>query len=179
MEIIWKDVVGYEGLYKVSNIGEVKRIFTKTFTYSKNNTVTINEALIPQNYSSGYFRISLRKNNIETQYSAHRLVAEAFIPNLDNKPFVNHINGVKDDNRLENLEWCTVSENSLHSVRVLGKNSNEKYRKPVLQLSVEGEIIKEFKSIKEVAEFGFNRVMVSKVCNNKAKIHKGYYWSFN
>ena len=101
---IWKDVIGYETLYQVSNLGRVKSIGKA------------NEHLLKgRDDTNGYLKVALYKNKICKNFKIHRLVAIAFIENKDNKPCVNHINANKTDNILENLEWCSYSENSLHS----------------------------------------------------------------
>jgi hypothetical protein len=100
---IWKDVKGYEGLYKVSNKGNILIVRKKR-----------NQNLLKAN--NGYLLVDLYKNGIKNRISAHRLVAIHFLINSENKPQVNHINGIKFDNRAENLEWVTASENQLHSV---------------------------------------------------------------
>lgn len=94
----WKDIPGYEGLYQVSNLGRIYSF--KTGEYLK---LGIN--------SHGYTRVSLLKNYKTRQHNVHRLVALAFIPNPDNKPNVDHINGDKADNKVENLRWVTQKEN--------------------------------------------------------------------
>lgn len=107
---IWKDVVGYEELYQVSNLGRVK-----SFRRSPNGVI-----LKKRVGGNLYDRAYLGCKDKSGDFNVHRLVAEAFIPNPENKPYINHINGIRDDNRVENLEWCTASENHLHKFRSLG-----------------------------------------------------------
>ena len=105
---IFKDIPGYEGLYQVSNIGRVKSL-------PRNGTIN-KERILNQENSKGYKRVSLNKNNKAKHFSVHRLVAEAFIPNPLNKPQIDHINTVKDDNRVINLRWCTAKENQRNPI---------------------------------------------------------------
>lgn len=99
-EIIWKDIPGYEGLYKVSNTGKIFSCVTKR------------ELSVIQK-KDGYTCISLcDKDHNKKQYRIHQLVAKAFIPNPNNYPFINHKNEIKNDNRVENLEWCSIKYNS-------------------------------------------------------------------
>ena len=115
----WRDVLGYEGVYQVSNCGRVKRVGSGQGTAEK--------ILKPGNGSyrnaidgTAYQIVALCMDGHPKMKNVHRLVAEAFIPNPERKPQVNHINGKKDDNRAENLEWVTGSENCLHCARTLG-----------------------------------------------------------
>lgn len=108
--------------------------------------------LSPKRNWDGYLRIQLWKNNSCEYVSIHRLIAETFIPNPENKPFVNHINGVKDDNRSDNLEWCTQRENIVHAWETgLSKSHrNCKTRSvPVNQYTLNGEFLKRYPSHKE------------------------------
>jgi len=102
----WKDIAGYEGIYEISSLGNVKRTGK-------------NKILKGRITRFGYLRVSLCNKSYPKDYCIHKLVGSAFIPNPENKPQVNHINGIKTENRLENLEWVTNSENMLHSYRTL------------------------------------------------------------
>lgn len=105
----WKPVVGYKSLYEVSNLGRVR-------TLNYRNRKGDMRLLKPGKAKNHYFTVSLHDGTgTGKSHTVHRLVAAAFIPNLGNHPVVNHINGDKSDNRAENLEWCTVSYNGLHS----------------------------------------------------------------
>jgi hypothetical protein len=123
---LWMPVVGYEELYAVSNLGRVK-MCGKTWVSKGGAICRKYETLIKPFLSHhGYHRVSLvidRKNT--KKFQLHRVVAQAFIPNKENKPSVNHKNGIKTDNRLDNLEWVTMSENTIHAV----KNGLIKFRK--------------------------------------------------
>lgn len=101
----WRDVVGHEGIYQVSSFGNIRRTSTgKNLSMEKN--------------THGYHRVCLSKNGYYKRYRVHRLVALAFIPNSERKETVNHINGIKTDNRVDNLEWLTMRENFDHAVEM-------------------------------------------------------------
>ena len=110
----YRDIEGYEGLYQVSNLGNVKSL--TRMVYNGHNYYSVKEKILkPGICNKGYKRNGLSKDNKQKHYATHRLVATAFIPNPEGKPQVNHINGIKDDNRIENLEWNTASENVIHA----------------------------------------------------------------
>jgi hypothetical protein len=111
---IWKDIENYHGLYKVSNLGRVK-------SFKKGKGFILKACIIPR----GYLILNLYNNKKMNAFYLHRLVAKAFIPNPENKPEVNHINGIKTDNNLKNLEWCTRSENAKHAYRMASKNGKK------------------------------------------------------
>lgn len=103
---IYRDIPGYEGLYQISNYGNIKSLPRKRCKGC---------ILKPYYPKNGYPHVMLSKNGIEKCYKVHRLVAEVFIPNPDKKPEVNHKNANKSDNKAENLEWCTTFENYAHA----------------------------------------------------------------
>lgn len=126
MDEIWKDVVGYEGLYLISNMGNVKSIGLRTYSDHKklyNKRKIILKQRRPRN---GYPSVNLSNNKKKMTYMVHRLVAIAFIPNPDNKPQVNHIHGIKADNRASELEWVTRMENTQHYIKELKQKSDRK-----------------------------------------------------
>lgn len=109
MTEIWKDVDGFEGLYQISNNGLLRHLGSQRYPGIRMKTLRLNEW--------GYHRVTLSKHHKVKSRTIHRLVALAFIPNPENKPEVNHINGIKTDNRVENLEWVTGLENLRHAWR--------------------------------------------------------------
>jgi len=110
MEEIWKDINGYEGKYQISNLGRVKSL-ARTTTYNDGRKKFIIERILqPILCKIGYYSLGLSLDGVPSVVTIHRLVALTFIPNPENKRAVNHKNGVKTDNRVENLEWVTDSE---------------------------------------------------------------------
>lgn len=111
-EEMWKDILGYDGVYQVSNFGRVR------------NVVRGNHILC-QSVSSGYPHVSLNRDGVQKSFLVHRLVATLFVPNYDNKPEVNHIDGNKLNNNSTNLEWVTPKENQIHSIKIGLKHVGE------------------------------------------------------
>lgn len=130
----WRDIQGFEGFYQVSNLGNVKRLESYTKHPSGCRKIVRAKTLKLCN-SNGYSLVMITNNNSRTNKMVHRLVATAFIPNPKNKAHVNHINGIKSDNRVENLEWNTPSENETHKVHILGKISNPTNLKNVFKVN--------------------------------------------
>lgn len=185
MKEIWKDIKGYEGLYQISNLGMVKRIKRNLYVNAYNKSIVINaEKILKLNHvKSGYIFITLTANNTKRTLKVHRLVAEAFIPNPENKPEVNHINGDKCDNRVENLEWCTHAENMNHAsknnlLHIQSGNNNGNCKK-INQYTLDNKLIKKWHSIYEITkETGFERHSITRCCTNKLKTYKGYIWKY-
>lgn len=113
MTVEWRDVKGYEGVYQVSNTGEVKRV---AYMDAKHNKWVANRVLKKFHNQKGYLFVALCKDGQDATKRVHRLVAEAFIPNPDNLEQVNHIDCNKQNNTVENLEWCSLQDNIRHGV---------------------------------------------------------------
>lgn len=114
---IWRDIKGYEGYYKVSNTGKVKSV-DRIINNGKSDYVYPGKILKNKIAKTGYCHIGLSKNMNKRSLSIHRLVAESFLDNPLNLPCVNHINGIKTDNVLTNLEWVTHRQNTIHAVKM-------------------------------------------------------------
>ena len=189
---IWKPVVGYEGLYEVSNLGNVRSL-----NYRHTNTIK-NLSLSLSKY--GYIQVNLWKNCKGKVLAVHKLVAEAFIPNPDNKPEIDHINTDKTDNTVwfnedgsinydkTNLRWVTKKENmnnpltikDLSKIRIGNKNAKSIYR-AVLQYTKDGKLIKEWASMNSAArELKISRSGIHSCCNgrNRTKSYGGYVWRY-
>ena len=142
MQEVWKDIPGYEGLYQVSSLGRVKSLERDTKRLRPQH---IRERMLkPRN--GGYLQVYLADAGKREAVYIHRLVAQAFIPNPDNKPIANHKDGNKHNNSVENLEWCTHQENVLHAY-LTGLNIPHQERKGVWTIQIEQDCDK-FKIIK-------------------------------
>lgn len=161
---IWKDVLGYETKYQVSSYGRIKSIghgYPKTLSLLEN--------------SAGYNAIQFYQKTGSKRFLIHRLVALAFLPNPENKPAVNHINGKKKDNRLENLEWVTLSDNILHSYRI-SPSHKEKIKVNSRRIEITNEETNEVKtygSLCEAAEaIKVCKGNLSALCNGRWGVKK-------
>jgi len=186
----WRDVFGYKEYYKVSNLGRVKKIGKTVFRNNGTRRKILDVILKNTLKRTGYTQVRLIvDDNLFKSVLVHRLVATAFIPNPENKPQVNHINGVKNDNRVENLEWVTASENGLHKYRVLGLVPSLKgkfgvfsnKRKAVNQLSMEGEFIKRWGCMSDATRQVSGHPQVSSIglcCKGLQSHARGYKWEY-
>lgn len=170
----WAPVIGYENLYEVSSIGRVKSLDRVIRGRWGDHHVSGKlRALSTDKY--GYIRVDLWMDGKYKLCQVHRLVALAFIKAETNKPHVNHINGIKSDNRAENLEWCTPSENELHSFRVLGKKNSTPSKEIV---GIRGNEKIDFASATMAGRRGFHQPSIVSCLKGRLKTHKGYSWSY-
>ena len=188
---IWRTPI-YKGEiydnYQVSNLGRLISL----------NYRRTGKAKLMEPYEKGrkYLQVSLYKNGKEDWVYVHQLIAETFLPNPENKPCINHkiegdegkkINMVffNEDGSINKekstIEWATYEENNNYGTRnqrIFEKTTNGKLSKPVLQLSLTGELIREYPSIKEAERNGFNHCNICQCCNGKQKTHKGFRWMY-
>ena len=168
---VWKDIQGYEGLYQISSYGRCRRIDRKYI-------------LKPHKTNRGYDIYQLTVKGKIKNYLIHRLVAQTFIPNFKNKPQVNHIDGNKDNNRVDNLEWCTCSENMKHAydnglIKICEGINNHNHRS-VLQYTKYMKFLKKWNSIAEASrELMLKQASISRVCLGKRKTTGGYIWRYD
>lgn len=171
----WKDIKDYEGLYQVSNLGNIKSNSYIDASGHKRNSKNIN----PNIDRNGYYRVGLTKNNKRKYFQIHRLVSQAFIDNPDNKPQVNHKDSDKSNNCVTNLEWVTSSENNIHAYK-FGKNyprfgkENGKSN-TIIQYDLNGNFIKEWESLNMCAnELCLQESCISMCCSGKRKTTGGF-----
>ena len=176
LEEIWKDVVGYEGRYMVSNLGNIKSVIFKR--KGKEQTLSLLKG-------KDYLLVRLYKNGVGSMQRVHRLVAEAFIENPNNYPVVNHKNWNRHDNRADNLEWCTYQYNNSHRNPETKpkpkpkekRQSNKNFANPKQIICVEtGET---FESISSAARhFNIEQSNISRVLNGRQRTCGGYHWKY-
>lgn len=165
MKEVWKPIKNYEGLYEISNFGEVRSLPRQK---------TKGGILKPlEDTRNDYLKVKLCKNGEEKRYTVHRLVAETFIPNPYNKPQVNHKNGNKHDNYFGNLEWCSCQENIVHSYRHQLKKT-----KKVVQIK-DNKIIRIYRSIHFAsAETKISYPAIWYCANGRQEYAGGYEWYY-
>ena len=184
----WKDIKGYEGYYQISDLGNVRSVDRFDGVHERKGSI-----LKPNLKQNGYMQVGLRKHSTRKWFGIHRLVAIHFIENPDNKPQVNHIDGNKQNNSVNNLEWVTEKENQNHAAQTglrdnmpkgkkhvnYGKcGADSKSAKPVVRYNPQTGEIKIYKAKILAKDDGFDITSISKCCHKKLKTHKGYEWYF-
>ena len=165
---VWKDIPGYEGKYQVSNLGNVKSL--------NYNRQRIEKVLKPYMSKKGYALVRLWHKSQGEGFLVHRIVAELFVSNPYDKAEVNHINGIKTDNRAENLEWCTRSENESHAWRTgLGKH----YTREIVQYDLQGNLMKEWGSVRSAScALNISNQNMNACLHGRRKTAGGYIWRY-
>lgn len=196
MSEMWRDIEGYEGYYQVSDKGNIRSM--DRYVKGKNNSRCFHKGADRKLQVShkGYFNIILQKEGKKKQYQVHRLVAQAFIPNLENKPQVNHIDCNKQNNGVSNLEWATQQENMDHAKEnnLFGETSKaqrkafmenivkaqESRKKAVRQYDLNGVFIKEYHSIAKAAKkTGTNGAKISMCCRGQRNKTNNFNWEYS
>lgn len=169
---IWKDIKGYEGLYQVSSFGRVR---SKRRRGSKGGIAK----LTLDKKNTDYFKIRLCKNNHYRAFFVHRLVAQAFIPNPNGYPQVNHKDEDRHNNFVNNLEWCTNRYNSNYKNHNWKNSISQKGRKWVYQYSLFGDVIARYKTVSEAAEaMHGSSSNISHAAHRKGSTAYGYVWKY-
>ena len=199
MKEIWKDIPNYEGLYQISNYGRVKTLEKSIKCGLYNNKIVKRKEKIKKIQANrlGYYHTVLGKNGKCYNVNIHRLVAEVFLEknnfkympneNLKNidisKLVVNHIDENPSNNYVDNLEWCTQAYNINygHRNKKVAKNmiENKRYSKDIIQYSLNGDVIKIWRSLKEIQNtLGYSRKSIALCCKKESKQSHGYIWRY-
>lgn len=187
---VWKRVAGFETHYMVSSYGRVKSLKKRVYVNNgkcKYSYLRKEYVMKPVKTNVGYPQVTLHKNGCTRLTHIHRLVAEVFIPNPKKTPQVNHKDGNKQNNNVENLEWVTAQENSLHAHRELGivvwhkhktGASTPRYRS-VVQRTLDGDFVKVWECGMDAVRTGtFDSGSITRCCQGVYKSHKGYKWEY-
>ena len=166
MKETWKDVIGYEGLYQVSNLGRVKSL-------PRNGTILTARLLTPSFDGWGYEQVILSKDNKRKCAKVHRLVATAFIENKNNYPCINHKDENKQNNDSKNLEWCSYSYNNSYNGRA--RKAGEKTSKKVLCVELK-KVFNSFADAKSKTKISAGNIC--SCCKGKLKTAGGYHWRY-
>lgn len=193
MKEIWKDIEGYEGLYQVSNLGRVKSLERQVWKKRQQCYLRVRGRIKQQAVSCwGYWLVSLSANGVNKYHSVHRLVAQAFVPNPENKPDIDHINTIKTDNRAENLRWVTKKENSNNPLTLKHMSNGQKLKGnkyckfgkdhpnsiPIVQLTKEGEFVKEWACAADAWREGYSYKHISACLRKIRKTANGCLWLY-
>lgn len=192
----WKEIEDLGGYYFISNLGNIKSINRELMVKNKWGNISkrfIKGKTIKSRLTNGYLGVGISLLGVRNDFFVHRLVASVFIPNPENKPMVNHINGIKTDNRVENLEWVTALENTQHAIvnklipenisnkqRIALLNGNTQKRKPILQYTKDGDFIKEWEYINQASkDLNISQSHISLCCKRETPSKKQeFIWKY-
>lgn len=178
MNEIWKDIIGYENIYQISNLGKVKSL--ARFANSKaNGKFSVKEKIRKTTCTTaGYEYVVLSKNGTNKTLLVHRLVAQAFIPNPDNYDCVNHKDEIKSNNTVSNLEWCSYTYNNTYKNINLRRNTDNVVRK-IIQYDLDMNEIKRWNSISEASTY-YNTFATNiiKCCKGDRSHVNGFKWRY-
>lgn len=175
MKEIYKDIIGFEGFYQISNLGNVKSL--ERIVRGRHGDTKISEKILKTSLARGYKTCNLYLEKKLINLKVHRSVAINFIDNPENKPCVNHKNGIKTDNNFQNLEWCTYSENIIHAYETKLRLN----KKSIIKMDMKGNEIKEYNSLSEASlDIGKykSRGCISMACSGKRNFAFGYKWKY-
>lgn len=195
MKEIWKDIEGYEGLYQVSNLGRVKSLKRETWGHNKYYK---EERILVQNVRNycnhSHYGVNLAKDGKYKTHRVHRLVAQAFIPNPQNKPEIDHIDTNPLNNRVDNLRWVTRKENMNNPLTLKHMSGSQKGEKsywygkcgklhpnskPVKQLTLNDELVKKWDSASQIQKIlGFLQGHISSCCRGLQRTAYGFKWQY-
>lgn len=190
MSEIYKDIIGYEGMYQISNMGNVKSLDR----YDNKGRVVHGRILVHKKDGGGYHQVCLTKGGTRRYPKIHRLVCEAFLPNPEKKPTVNHKDENKDNNRLDNLEWATYAENAHYGTRIercyshrdyqkIGKKIAKAYRdkgrcRSIVKCDINGVPLKEYAAIVDASkDISAPTSSIHYAIVNK-NVYKGFIWRY-
>lgn len=173
MEEIWKDIKGYEGLYQCSTYGNIRSLDRYVYESSGKRQFRKGQLIIPRKNKNGYLQFALNKNSKRKMVYIHLIVAETFIENTNKNDTVNHKDGNKLNNNIENLEWCSYSENNLHAYKELNRRvvNEGASPKPVYVIDTINKSLEYYKSITETS----NAIKLSHTQINRY-IHSNKKW---
>lgn len=177
---IWKDIEGYEGLYQVSNMGRVKSCERYRVGPTGNNSL-FKERILQQYLNGHYLKVTLCIEGTVKLCTVHRLVAIAFIDNINSSPQVNHIDGIKTNNTVSNLEWATALENQRHKIEVLQYKPKKGFESsmgiPVEQIALDGTVVGVYGSCKDAQrQTGIGNANINRCIKNKRSTAGGFKW---
>ena len=180
MKEIWKDIKGYEGYYQVSNFGRIRSVERKIYNpYNRKNSRYKSIIRKPTVDKHGYLEINLCKNCKSKKHLVHRIVAEAFIPNPTRYPCINHKDENKQNNSVNNLEWCTPKYNANYGCRnkklSIARTNNMYNQKPVMCIETKEVFINSRDAERKT---GYKSRSIRDVCNGKVKTLHGLHWVF-